>query len=66
MIVVLTTITGAFAWALLEKILLLAGISLDLSTGRIGFDLQVIALYIRVNPGTVLGIAGGFFLFARL
>ncbi len=65
-IVILTTVAGAFTWALLVKILLLEGIDISLTTGRIGFDIQVIAFYLSINPGTVLGIAAGFFIFTRL
>jgi len=65
-IIILSMIAGALTWKLLEKILLLWGINLLLTTGRIGFDIQVIAFYLAVNPGTVLGIGSGFFIFSRL
>ena len=65
-VVLLTTVAGAFAWELLVKILLLEGIDISLTTGRIGFDIQVVAFYLSINPGTVLGIAAGFFIFIRL
>lgn len=65
-VVILTTVAGAFAWELLVKILLLEGIDISLTTGRIGFDIQVVAFYLSINPGTVLGIAAGFFIFTRL
>lgn len=65
-VVVLTMIAGTFFWAILEKILLLSGINLSLSTGRVGFDIEVFAVYLEANPGTVLGILSGFLLFRRL
>jgi len=65
-VVLLCTLGGSFAWFILEIILGSLGLPFSLSTGRIGFDLEIIALYLNVNPGTVLGIAGGFFLFKAI
>jgi len=65
-IIILSMIAGALTWKLLEKILLLGGINILLTTGRIGFDIQVIAFYLSVNPGTVIGMGSGFFIFSRL
>ena len=65
-IIVLSMIAGALTWALLAKFLHTFDVDITLSTGRIGFDIHVIALYLRVNPGTVLGIGTGFFIFSRL
>ena len=59
-------ITGTFAWEIFERILSVAGVSLDLGIGPIGFDLNVIAVYLKVNPGSLLGAAAGVFLFFRL
>jgi len=65
-VTVLTMIAGTVFWAVIEKILELEGISLSLSTGRMGFDLDVISVYIKLNPGTAGGIGLGFLLFKRL
>ena len=65
-VVILAAVAGTFFWAVIERLLLSAGIGIPLSTGRIGFDIKVLAVYMEVNIGTVLGIAAGFMLFKRL
>lgn len=65
-VVILCTLAGSFAWFILEIILSALGLPFSLSTGRIGFDLQIIAFYLNVNPGTVLGAASGFFVFKAI
>ncbi len=65
-ILVLGLIIGTLAWDILERIFAAAGLPFSLSTGRIGFDLDVIAFYIRINPGSFLGAAGGVLLFRAL
>lgn len=62
-VVILCTLAGTLAWFILEIIFTSIGLPFSLSTGRIGFDLQILAFYLNVNPGTVLGIAAGFFVF---
>ena len=42
------------------------GIEIDLSVGPVGFDIDVIALWLQVNPGTLLGIIPAVILFRRL
>jgi hypothetical protein len=59
-------VTGTFAWEIFERILSLAGSNLSLSVGPFGFDLGVIAVYLKINPGSLLGAAAGVFLFFRL
>ena len=66
LILALCTLGGSFAWFILEIIFASAGLPFSLSTGRIGFDLKIIALYLNVNPGTVLGLAAGFFVFKAI
>lgn len=65
-VVILSTLAGSFAWFILEIIFSALGLPFSLSTGRIGFDLEIIAFYLNVNPGTVLGIAAGFFIFKAI
>lgn len=65
-VIALCTLGGSFAWFIIEIIFAKAGLPFSLSTGRIGFDLEIIAFYLNVNPGTVLGIAGGFFVFKAI
>jgi len=59
-------IAGTLSWELTMRLLALAGVSIDLSLGPVGFDLQVIALWIMINPGTFLGIIAALILFHRL
>ncbi len=66
LVVLLSTLGGSFAWFILEIIFASLGLPFSLSTGRIGFDLEIIAIYLNVNPGTVLGITGGFFVFKAI
>jgi len=65
-VVILSTLAGSFAWFILEILLFSLGLPFSLSTGRIGFDLDIIAFYLEVNPGTVLGIIAGFFIFKTI
>lgn len=62
-VVLLCTIGGTLAWFILELIFGAAGIPFSFSTGKIGFDIEIISIYLNVNPGTVLGIGSGFFVF---
>jgi hypothetical protein len=59
-------VVATIAWELVERLLALGGVSLDLSLGPIGFDIQVIAFSLQVNPGTLLGIIPAIILFKRL
>jgi len=54
---------GTLAWEVLERILLQVGIELSLGIGPVGFDLSVLSVYIRINPGTFIGLLCGIFLF---
>lgn len=66
LVVILCTLGGSFAWFVLEIIFESFGVPFSLSTGRIGFDLKIVAFYLNVNPGTVFGIVGGFFVFKAI
>ena len=59
-------VTGTFAWEILERILTIAGAPLDLGVGPFGFDLDVIAIYHKVNPGSLLGSGAGVFMFFKV
>ncbi len=62
----LGVLIGSLAWELLERILARSGLELGLSLGPVGFDLEVLAFSLVVNPGTVLGALGGAVLFRLL
>ncbi len=55
-IALLCMVVGTLFWELLSRVLLTAGIDLALSVGPVGFDVYVLAVSIRANPGTLLGL----------
>jgi hypothetical protein len=57
----LGAIIGTTAWELLIRVVRRGDLSL--SVGPVGFDAEVLELWIMVNPGTVLGLALGYALF---
>lgn len=59
-------VVGTLAWEVIERLLLLAGVEIDLSIGPIGFDVEVLALWLLVNPGSFLGLIPGALLFRRI
>lgn len=59
-------LTGTLAWELFERILDFAGVALDLGVGPVGIDLYVLAMYLRINPGSLLGAGAGILLFFRV
>ncbi|UCF96216.1 MAG: hypothetical protein JSV89_13635 [Spirochaetaceae bacterium] len=54
---------GTLGWEVLERIFLQLGFELALSIGPVGFDLSVLSVSIKINPGSFIGILGGIFLF---
>ena len=54
---------GTLGWEVLERIVVQLGFELELGIGPIGFDLSVLSVYMKVNPGTFIGLLGGIFLF---
>ncbi len=56
-------IVGGLMWEVFEYILARSGVDLNYSIGPVGFDLDVISFYIKVNPGSFLGLVGSIFLF---
>ena len=65
-LLVLATVVGTLAWELGTRLLGLAGLDIDLTAGPIGFDLYALAIWIRVNPGTIAGLAVGWIGLSRL
>lgn len=59
-------IIGTFGWEILERVLAAAGKNMDLSVGPMGIDLDVISVYLKINPGSFLGAVAGLLLFFRL
>ena len=54
---------GTLGWEVLERIISRMGFELALGIGPVGFDLSVLSLFIKINPGTFIGVLGGIFLF---
>ncbi len=63
MLVFLGFVIGGLAWEILERILGRNGINIDVTVGPIGFDLDIISFYVKVNPGSFVGVLGSIFLF---
>jgi len=56
-------LVGTLGWEVLERIVQRMGVELALGIGPVGFDLSVLSVFIKINPGTFIGILGGIFLF---
>ncbi len=56
-------LVGTLGWEVLERIVLQMGFRLELGVGPVGFDLSVLSVFIKINPGTFIGVLGGIFLF---
>jgi len=65
-LLVLCIVIGTLAWELLERLLELAGVQLDLTVGPVGFDIEVLAVSVMANPGTLFGIIPAVVLFRKL
>lgn len=59
-------VIGTLCWELIELIVNTAGLQLNLSAGPVGFDIEVLSLYIKFNPGTILGTAAGWLVFRKI
>ncbi|HUX21981.1 MAG TPA: hypothetical protein VMW69_12140 [Spirochaetia bacterium] len=66
LLVLLGMFIGTLAWDIVERIFAQAGLPFSLETGPIGFDIGVLSLYLKVNPGSFLGAVGGILLFRSL
>lgn len=65
-VLLLCLVIGTLAWELVERLLELAGVTLDLSVGPVGFDIEVIALSVMANPGTLIAIVPAILLFRKV
>ena len=59
-------LVGTLGWEVLERIVLQVGIELALGVGPVGFDLSVVSVFVKINPGTFIGLLGGIFLFRAM
>ena len=69
-LVILGIFIGSFAWEILERIVILVtrnpAFSISLTQPVQLFDLYVLAVSFRANPGTLLGFVGSLLIFGRL
>ena len=67
LILILGLIIGSFIWELIERIIHLfpntISFTLTMKKPYRLFDFYVLAIDLRVNPGTIIGIIAGFFIF---
>ena len=66
LILFLSLLIGTLSWEILERIIALTGRRMDLSIGPVGFDIGVLSLWLRLNPGSFLGTVAGILLFIRV
>ena len=64
--IILGIVTGSLCWEILERLIGLSGINMNLSVGPVGFDISVLSVYLKINPGSFLGAAGGWFLIKKM
>ncbi len=65
-LIILGAAAGTLLWGLCEILAEAAGLPFSLSVGPVGFDLYVVSFFIRINPGTFLGLASGVLIFNRI
>ena len=60
---ILGFLIGTLGWEVLERIVLQMGFELALGIGPVGFDLSVLSFFVKINPGSFIGVISGIFLF---
>ncbi len=66
-ITVLCVVLGTVAWELIERIGLYFYQAMpSLAVGPYGFDVGVLAVWIRINPGSILALPAAVLLLRRL
>ncbi len=64
--IILGIVIGSLCWEILERLISLTGIDMNLSVGPVGFDISVLSVYLKINPGSFLGAAGGWFFIRKV
>ena len=59
-LILLGLLVGTLFWELMMRLL---GLETPLTVGPVGFDLAVLAVWISINPGSLLGVVLGYLLF---
>jgi hypothetical protein len=57
---------GTLFWELAELLLSRLGIEMDLTIGPAGVNLDFLQVYIKLNPGSLLGLIFAILLFRRI
>lgn len=58
-VVFAAAVAGTLAWEVIERLAGAAGLAMDLSVGPLSVDFHVLAISLRGNPGTLVGLAAG-------
>lgn len=66
MLIFLGLFIGTLAWEIVERIFAAAGLPFSLEAGPIGFDIGVLSVYLKINPGSLLGAVSGILLFRAM
>jgi hypothetical protein len=64
--IIMGIVIGSLCWEILERLIAMSGINLNLSVGPVGFDISVLSLYLKINPGSFIGAAGIWFLIKKI
>ncbi len=66
-VTLLCVMVGTLTWEILERLATFAfGDGPTLTVGPYGFDLGVLAVWVRLNPGSILSVPGAVLLLRRL
>ena len=65
-VLLLALFIGTLSWEIIERIVSSLGLTLDLSIGPVGFDAFVVAVWVRINPGTVVALYPGIRVFQSI
>ena len=67
-LLLLGALVGSLAWEVLERVIRATGSDFSLTMDRALqlFDLYVLAVSVRANPGTIAGLAAGAVLFVKV
>ena len=66
LVCILGIVAGTLTWEVIERVLSQAGMVLELTTDPVGFDLSVLTVYVKINPGSIAGAVAGIFLFRHI
>ena len=68
LLLIIGILLGSLGWEVLERIIRLGGLEFSLTTQNpiTLFDLYVLSLSFRANPGTLLGALGAILVFKRI